>query len=283
MNKMLAGLLIVLLLVMGGLHLMAYSMDTADDKIVKAFAKKGITVDVEYVTISDRVVRVIATAPRASDSTLIVFVHGAPGSWDAFEKYMVDSAFLASGRLVAYDRPGYGRSGKKSMTDITEQSDVLKQIIDRYRLPHVVVVGHSYGGPIVGNIAARYPEIIDRAVMIAPVNDPLNEPIFWFMHFSHWRATKWLLPNPFQVAGDEKFSHASELAQMQDLWASIKVPILHIHGAKDGLAPSAPNIAWSKNEIPAEVLTLEVLEGEGHLVLWQAFYKVSGLILRFIE
>jgi len=271
------------IVILGAVHLMAYSMTMNDNKIIKTFSKKGISVTVDHLDIMNRKVRVVATEAKAEDSTLIVFVHGAPGSWDAFKKYMLDSAFLSRGRLVAYDRPGYGESGKESMTGISDQADVLKQIIEKYKLPTVVVIGHSYGCPIVGNIAARYPELIDKAVMIAPLNDPDNEPIFWVSYFAKWKTTKWLLPKDMQNAGDEKFSHAEELEKMKHLWAQLKVPTLHIHGSKDMLAPSDPNIAWSKNKLPQDILRLEVCEGEGHLVLWQAFYRTSGLILDFIK
>ena len=283
LKRLLTGLIGLLLITVGGVHLMAYSMESGDQKIVELFAKEGVKVSVDHLVAEGRSVRVVATDPKLTDSTLIVFVHGAPGSWDAYKKYMLDTVLLQKARLVAYDRPGYGGSGAESMIDISEQADILKHVIEQYRLPHVVVVGHSYGGPIVGNIAARYPHLIDRAVMIAPLNDPENEPIFWFSHIARWKATKWLLPNGVKVAGEEKFSHAAELAKMQDLWSELTVPILHIHGDKDGLAPSLPNIAWSQKHIPADVLRLEVLAGEGHLVLWQAYYRVSGLILDFIQ
>ena len=280
-KKKLLIFLAVLFLVGTCANLMSNTKD--DNKIIKSFAEKGVAVSVDYLALDDRDVRIVATTPRNTDSTLIVFVHGAPGSWDAYEKYMLDSSFLAQGRLVSYDRPGYGESGKKSMTSISEQADVVKQIIEKYRLPKVIVIGHSYGGPITGNIACRYPDIIDYAVMIAPLNDPENEPIFWVSHFAKWKATKWILPKGMQNAGDEKFSHAEELDKMKHLWSELKVPMLHIHGDSDMLAPSEPNIAWSENELPQEILQLEVMEGEGHLVLWQAFPKVKKLILDFIH
>lgn len=254
-----------------------------DDEIIDTFAKKGISVSVDHLDIAGRTIRTVATEPKEGDSTLIVFAHGAPGSWDAFEMYLMDSTYRAKGRLVAYDRPGYGESGKQWMNSISEQADVLKDILEQYKLPHVVIVGHSYGGPIVGNAAARYPDLIDKAVMIAPLNDPNNEPIFWVSYLAKWKATKWVLPKGMQNAGHEKFSHAGELAKMQELWSELMVPILHIHGASDMLAPSDPNIAWSRNKIPADVLQLEILQGEGHLVLWQDFYGVQRLILEFME
>jgi len=282
-KRLLAFVLGILLVALGGVHLMAYSMMINDDKIKNDFAKKGITVSVHHHKIASRSVRVVATAAKNTDSTLIVFVHGAPGSWSAFKKYMQDSTFLEKGRLVAYDRPGYGKSGKESITNISLQGDILKEIVELYKLPKVVIVGHSYGGPIVGNIAARYPKLIDQAVMISPLNDPESEPIFWFSYFAKWKLTKWLLPNGFQVAGDEKFSHAEELKAMEHLWKNLQIPTLHIHGSKDGLAPYEQNIAWSKNEIPQNVLQMEICEGEGHLVIWQAFHKVKRLILDFIS
>src|SRR4030095_2076296 len=57
-------------------------------------------------------------AETGSDTNqLVLFVHGAPGSWDAFMKYLGDTALMHRAHLVSVDRPGYGKSGfGKSVT-----------------------------------------------------------------------------------------------------------------------------------------------------------------------
>ncbi len=76
--------------------------------------------------------------------------------------------------LVIYDQCGRGRSkeredsdrSKATIWDDVEDLEGLRKVLD---LGKVNVVGHSWGGIIAGLFASRYPNSINRLVMIAPV------------------------------------------------------------------------------------------------------------------
>ena len=214
--------------------------------------------------------------------TLLVFVHGAPGSFDAFLSYMSDSSFQ-SYNLLSYDRPGYGESSYSPMPSIVEQSNILLNIINRYSSNYIVLIGHSYGGPIAGYTTAIHPKIIDKAIMVAPLLDPEQEPIFWFSYFSIWPWTKWLLTNDLKTSGTEKFQHAKALKEIEPFWKQLKRPILHIHGGADGLAPPTYNIDYSRLMIDSNYIELRIFPNEGHLILWEEFELTKGLILDFVQ
>src|SRR5882757_1467746 len=40
----------------------------------------------------------------------LVFIHGSPGSWINFRKYMWDTELLRKFRIISIDRPGFGYS-----------------------------------------------------------------------------------------------------------------------------------------------------------------------------
>ena len=42
--------------------------------------------------------------------TLVLFVHGSPGSLSAFIHFLADSTLLGTTSLLASDRPGFGHS-----------------------------------------------------------------------------------------------------------------------------------------------------------------------------
>ena len=45
-------------------------------------------------------------AETGSDTNqMVLFVHGAPGSWDAFMKYLGDTALMRRAHLISVDRP----------------------------------------------------------------------------------------------------------------------------------------------------------------------------------
>ena len=217
-----------------------------------------------------------------SSDTTIVFIHGAPGSFDAFISYMKDTS-LHNCNLLAYDRPGYGESSLYPMPSILDQSDILLNIINDHSTNIIFLIGHSYGGPIAGYTAAKNPNLISKTIMIAPLIDPYNEPIFWFSHFAKWKATKWLLPNDFQTAGTEKFEHSKTLKEIEPTWKLIHQPILHIHGGDDSLAPPTYNVNYSQSMIDSNYLDLRVFPNEGHLILWEKYELTRDIILDFVR
>ena len=262
-----------------GMKLIRFS----DDKANEYFLEKKFDGIIENIIINDKSVRVVSDKPQDSDSALIVFVHGAPGSWDAFKDYVTDKDIYENTRVVAYDRPGYGGSDKKAMPSIHEQTEILKEIIIKYGLKRNILIGHSYGGPIVG-LAALDKEInVDAVIMIAPLNDQNSEPLFWFSYFSYWKLTSWLLPLELVVAGSEKFAHSSELLKIKDEWKNADCQFIHVHGLKDGLAPGKENLEFSRNHIPEKNLKTIVYDDIGHLVIWTEYKLIKDIILNTIN
>lgn len=258
-----------------------YSVAKSDQEIIAELNENSISsYQINYDSVQGRTVRVVVEDLTEDDSTLIIFVHGAPGKWSSFKQYLKDSTLLSNARLLAYDRPGYGASGKTAMTSIVDQSNVLLDIIRKYRLPKVILVGHSYGGPVVGVSAMLEPELVSLSMMISPLNDPDNEPIFWLSYFAKWKATKWFLPQSVVTAGAEKFSHADSLDEVRHLWPNIRKKIVHIHGDLDILAPAEENISFSKANIPAAFLDLRVVENENHVIHFLRSRLIRDMIIQ---
>jgi len=104
---------------------------------------------------------------------VIVCVHGFTG---AKENWLPLMRVLAPNyRLIAPDLPGWGDSERLRNGDYgaTEQAERLALFLRA--LPGIVgvdgppalLVGHSMGGQIVGLLAARHPELVDRVVLMS--------------------------------------------------------------------------------------------------------------------
>ena len=61
------------------------------------------------------------------DTRPVVFIHGTPGSWQAFAEYMADDALASKAYLISVDRPGFGKSGHKQMVTSLKQQAVFLQ------------------------------------------------------------------------------------------------------------------------------------------------------------
>lgn len=275
--------LLLLVVLLGLMHGAMWYMSMSEGNTRAYFEKEQVAYTMRSVDLGGTSVNVLKTGDGQEGKPLLVFVHGAPGSWDAWKSFMTDSALLRRAHMLAYDRPGYGLSSNTSMPSITSQADILAQIIHQEGAAKNIVVGHSYGGPIIGKLMASHPDLVDAAILVAPVNDPVSEPVKWYAYPPYWKLTRWLFPKPFQVASDEKLAHVNELYAMEDDWSSIRSKVIHIHGMDDGLAPAEGNINWSKNHISSDHLELVKLDGKGHLIIWSEHDLIRDVIVKELE
>lgn len=281
--KLLARILLGLAILIAGfiIYNMQSGFRSSDKKTQAYFRKKHVAAQIKTLPYQDGELHWVETKrdTLASDAPMVLFVHGAPGSAQDFFRYQADSLLLNRALTVSMDRPGYGYSlYGKAMTSIAEQAKAVRTVMDQYPGRKVVLVGHSYGGPIVAKTAMLYPGRIQSVIMLAPVNDPDNEPIFWFSYIGKWAATRWMLSGALRVSGAEKFSHAAELDKMREAWFNLEVPVMHLHGQKDMLAP-ASNIAFSEKNIHPRQLKMVVNPKWGHLIPFMNTKETRSAIL----
>jgi pimeloyl-ACP methyl ester carboxylesterase len=60
----------------------------------------------------------------------LFFVHGSPGSWDAYKQFLEDSDLLKKFRIVSIDRPGFGYSQFGDAMNLENQSRIIYPLID---------------------------------------------------------------------------------------------------------------------------------------------------------
>lgn len=280
-----AGIILGALLLAGSMAMLRAKWRTPDNKVADYFEKKALAFEIQRIPFLSDSLRLITTGRPLSDEAtpLLLFVHGAPGSSDNFHAYLSDSILCRRASLLAFDRPGYGYSDYgRAQRSLKVQAAAIGAILDLYPQKKVVLIGHSYGGPIAVRAALDYPTRIKGLLLLAPVQDPDAEPIFWFSWFAHWKMTRWMLSGSWQVSGDEKFSHRKELEYLLSDWPALSVPVSHIHGGKDWMAPPA-NITFSRTHIAPERLHLLVLPEEGHLIPFVRFHETRKELLRLLE
>jgi pimeloyl-ACP methyl ester carboxylesterase len=96
-----------------------------------------------------------------SDKPTIVFVHGFALDMGTFYFQRRALTDLGEYRMVFYDQPGHGRSGRleSGQYDIAALGKSLAAILDEV-VPdgHIILVGHSMGGMTIMAFAEQYPE-----------------------------------------------------------------------------------------------------------------------------
>lgn len=121
---------------------------------------------VHDVDIAGSRVHYIDYGDRAPGGPVFVLSHGLGGRWQHWTENIAELG--EHGRVIALDLPGFGRSEPpKRGYSIDTFADTIAELADALRLPRIVLVGHSLGGPIVMRFALRHPERVAAVVLAA--------------------------------------------------------------------------------------------------------------------
>ncbi len=198
-----------------------------------------------------------------------IFVHGSPGSMDAFLDYTVDSSLLAYADLVTYDRPGFGNSDfGTSWPSLPLQAEALKALMDTLGYQRYWLAGHSYGAPVIVETVMRFPSRVAGISLIAGSVDPAQEPRAVWRKWLDLPLVRGLLPVAMRVSNEELMPLRNDLLMIEDDWDRITVPVSLIHGTSDVLVPFA-NMAFAKEKLTnADTILTKTFEGQSHFILW---------------
>jgi pimeloyl-ACP methyl ester carboxylesterase len=277
-------LIILLLLIVSPIifsYVMMNEFSWSQKEVDEYFKTKKMQPTHSTYTINGRAISY--TSIGADSLPMVLFVHGAPGSWYDYIKYFGDENLVSKAHLVAFDRPGYGNSGLgNAMTSIEEQAAVLKPLmaLNKSGKP-VVILGHSYGGPIAVRFAMDYPEDVKALILLAPAIDPDNEKMFWVNKPASWKIVQAILPRPMLTAQMEKETHVSELKKMNGGWGKITATTFYLFGDKDSLVPPV-NVEYAKKNISNGKLEVIEFPKEDHFIPWSQQDSITKIILRCI-
>lgn len=241
------------------------------------FSKKHLKPQYREYTVNGRAV---FYASMGSDTLpMVMFIHGAPGSWYDYVKYFGDSNLISKVHLVSPDRPGYGKSGAgMPVTSIAEQAEMLRPLfaLNKSGRP-VVLLGHSYGGPIAAKLAMDYPDEVKGIVLLAPAIDPDNEKQFAINRLADFALVRKIIPRIWTSAYYEKKTHEDELRRLTD-WEKITSPTVYMYGDKDGLVPPV-NVEYAKKKIVNAPLSITAFPKEDHFIPWTQQDSVTKVLL----
>lgn len=109
-----------------------------------------------------------------ADGRPVLYCHGFPSTGP--EAAFVEEAAHATGaRVLAPDRPGYGRSDHAPGRTLTDWADDALALLDHHGIETAPVIGFSGGGPYALACAWRHPERFPRVATFGAL-DWLAEP-----------------------------------------------------------------------------------------------------------
>lgn len=214
---------------------------------------------------------------------LVIVVHGSPGSSGEVLDYLWDTALTKVAQVVAVDRPGYGWSGfGDAEPSLEKQAGALLPILQKFRNKRAILVGHSYGGPVIVKAAIDFPGLVDGLVMVAGSIDPDLEPNNWWQTPLDWKTLRWMLPPALRVSNQEIIPLQEELEAMKPDWGKITCPVTVIQGMKDNLVPPGNAGFADKMLTNSAFKNIKMLEGKGHFIFWTDKEMIVGEVLKLL-
>jgi pimeloyl-ACP methyl ester carboxylesterase len=203
--------------------------------------------------------QVHGVAAGSGAGTPLLLLHQTPRSVDEFAEVM--PLLARERRVIALDTPGYGCSDRvPGRPSVADYAGAVVQVLDALGIGQVIVVGHHTGAVIAVEMAAQFPQRVERVVLSGPVYTDAAGRAALAPHFKQWEISadgshlgeKWRkmhewLPRPDLVqrfivdlfrAGTESEQGHCAVAEyrMEDRLPLVKCPGLLLYCSRDPFA-----------------------------------------------
>lgn len=215
---------------------------------------------------------------------LIIFIHGSPGSWSAWADYLSDPDLQKTAEMISVDRPGFGGSDHgKVERSLKQQCKDISPLLDKAKPgQRVLLVGHSFGGPVAVRLAMDYGNKVTDILILAGSIDPDQECTLWYQYPADWPILSWMIPSDLVVTNREIRALKSGLIEMLPLWPKVTQRVSLIQGEKDDLVPVANADFAARVITKAESLTIIRIPNQNHFLPWNQYALVKREILRHL-
>jgi pimeloyl-ACP methyl ester carboxylesterase len=226
----------------------------------------------------------------AGAGTPVVLLHGLSGSSRWWDRNI--EALSKHHTVIAPDLVGFGRNrrfvGSPLPLPIDEAVALLVRWLERDFAEPVHLVGHSMGGQIAIELAARAPSRIRSLTLVASTGVPprpgsrahleaLVHPPRALISFGLRLALDAFRAGPGSIA---IASARMLLRDSRPAMDAIRAPVLLVWGDSDPLVPSHYAEAMRERMPQAR---LEILPGAGHVAMWDQPRKFEAVLAAFIE
>lgn len=223
--------------------------------------------DIEYVEVAP---------PAGENRQLLVFVHGTPGSLRAFRSYLTDPVLRERFHMISVTRVGWTAGAENKEPSLEAQARALRPILEMDRSGRgAILMGHSYGGPVIARAAMDYTELVGGLVFVATTADPEMSGPRWYNYISFWWP-EFVLGDRLMGANDEIMAVQSQLEEMLPHWENLAMPALIVQGDEDTLVH--PENADFLHERLANSRSLS-RPGGGHFILWEEMPVIRDAIV----
>ena len=218
--------------------------------------------------------------------------------WSLHEQFYLSQGF----NVLSVDFPGHGNSEGPSLKSIEEISDWIKSLMLKADVSKVILVGHSQGCLVGIDFASRYPEFIEKLVLVAgsyrmPVNQDLidlaeegdEKALLLMMKWGYEGSKAFIGGNPVKKI----INSAREIREVlavdlkacnnykngEESLKKIDCPTLCIFGDLDKMVPVKVGLKMSEQIKNSET---KIISDCGHMIIFEKAFEMRKLVKEFI-
>jgi len=230
----------------------------------------------------------VSVDPDPSGALPLVLVHGI----GVASQFMVPAAEVLAPyhRIYAPDLPAFGKSSKPAhVLSVAELTDALAGWTRTIGLASAAFLGNSFGCQIVVELALRYPQLVERAVLQGPTMD--------LQARTAWRQVARLLRNSRHEPVSHGLISAREYPRcglrrlmktfryalddrIEEKLPHVRVPVLVVRGSKDPIVPQR----WAEEATRLLPMgRLAVILNAPHTVVYDAPLELARVVKPFLS
>jgi lipase len=232
----------------------------------------------------------------------VVCLHGVTGHGG---RYRALAERLPGYRVVALDLRGHGRSTWEAPWTVETHVADLVETVRALGIGEAIWIGHSFGGRLVAELAAREPSAVGRAVLldpalhVVPAEATLRaEGMRADMSFASpdeaidaRLADGSLFTTPRSTLAEETEAHLERAADGRWRWRYSPAAVIaawSVMATEAPPVPAAPTLvvlgdrSWIPNPIPVREGVVVVRVPGGHSVLWDDFEATADAVASFL-
>ncbi len=211
----------------------------------------------------------------------LFFVHGSPGSWDAYSEFLKDSLLLKKYRIISIDRPGFGYSNFRQAQNLTTQAQSINSFVQKKdNKKPFILIGHSMGGPVIVKMATLAPQMYQHLVILAGSVDPDAETPEKWRNVIKIFPLRYIIPGALRPSNDELWWLKNDLKEMKPNLKNLVNPVTIIHGTKDQLVPYSNMAFMQKEFINVRKIDTISIKNANHFIPWQHFRTIKDALLK---
>ena len=219
--------------------------------------------------------------------------------WSLHEQFYTSQGF----NVLAIDLPGHGNSDGPALKSIQEISDWVKNLMKVVNVNKIIIIGHSQGSLVGIDFGSRYPNLIDKLVLVAgsyrmPVNQDLidlaeagdEKAILLMMKWGYEGSKAFIGGNPVKKIINSTREIREILAvdlnacnnykDGKESLEKINCPTLCIFGDLDKMVPLEVG-----NKMATMIKNSEkkIINNCGHMIIFEKAFEMRKIVKEFLS